>query len=192
MLSDLVLRTRSYRRFYQDVPISLETLRELIDLGRLASSGRNIQPLKYAVCNDRATNAAIFATLAWAGYLTDWPGPVEGERPAAYVVVLGDTTLSQNFGVDEGIAIQNIMLGATERGLGGCILGSVQREQVRAILGIPERFEILHMLALGKPKEVVVLDPIGPDGDVKYWRDSNQVHHVPKRRLEQIIVLEKS
>jgi nitroreductase len=104
-------------------------------------------------------------------------------------VVLGDTTLSQSFGVDEGIAIQNIMLGATERGLGGCILGSVQREQVRQILDIPTQYEILHVLALGKPKETVVLETIGPDGDVKYWRDQAGVHHVPKRRLEDIIVL---
>ena len=189
MFKEMVRKTRSYRRFYQDVDVSLETLRELVDLARLASSGRNMQPLKYALCADRATNAAIFATLAWAGYLRDWGGPVEGERPAAYIVVLGDTTLSKSFGVDEGIAIQNIMLGATERGLGGCILGSVQREQVRQILDIPTQYEILHVLALGKPKETVVLETIGPDGDVKYWRDQAGVHHVPKRRLEDIIVL---
>lgn len=191
MLSDLVLKTRSYRRFYQDAPVGLETLRELVDLGRLSASARNMQPLKYALCCDRETNAAIFATLAWAGYLPEWPGPVEGERPAAYIVVLGDKTLSQSFGVDQGIAIQSIMLGATEKGLGGCILGSVQREQVRQILDIPEQFEILHVLALGKPKETVVLDVIGPDGSIKYWRDANQVHHVPKRQLADVIVIEK-
>ncbi len=192
MLKDIVIKTRSYRRFYQGAAVGLETLRELVDLGRLASSGSNMQPLKYALCADPATNAAIFPTLAWAGYLKDWPGPVEGERPTAYIVVLGDTTLSQSFGVDEGIAIQNIMLGATEQGLGGCIIGSVQREKVRQILGIPAQYEILHVLALGKPKEIVVLDPIGPDGDIKYWRDSVQVHHVPKRRLQDIIIMEKS
>ncbi len=191
MLKDLVAKTRSYRRFHQDVPVSLETLRELVDLGRLAPSGRNIQPLKYVLCDDPATVAAIFPTLAWAGYLEDWDGPIEGERPAAYIVVLGDKALSQSFGVDEGLAVQNILLGATERGLGGCIIGSVQREQVRQILGIPERYDLLHVLALGSPKEIVVLDPIGPDRDVKYWRDSAQVHHVPKRQLEDIIVIEK-
>ena len=191
MLKELVSRTRSYRRFYQDVPVSLETLRELVDLGRLASSGRNIQPLKYALCSEPAAVAAIFPTLAWAGYLPEWGGPREGERPTAYIVILGDTTLSQAFGVDEGLAVQNIMLGAVEKGLGGCILGSVQRERVRALLGIPERYEILHVIALGKPKESVVLDPVGPDGDIKYWRDGNQVHHVPKRLLEDILVLQR-
>jgi len=188
MLADLILKNRSYRRFYEDAAISLDTLRELVDLARLSASARNGQPLKYALCCDRTTNAAIFSTLAWAGYLTDWPGPVEGERPSAYIVVLGDTALSQSFGVDHGIAMQSILLGATEKGLGGCMIGSVQRERLRAILGISEQYEILNVVALGKPKETVVLDPVAPDGSIKYWRDAQQVHHVPKRRLEDLIV----
>ena len=124
MFKDMVLKTRSYRRFYEDVAISLETLRELVDLARLSASARNMQPLKYVLCCNRETNAAVFSTLAWAGYLTDWPGPVEGERPSGYIVVLGDTALSQSFGVDHGIAMQSILLGATEKGLGGCMIGS--------------------------------------------------------------------
>jgi nitroreductase len=190
MLKDIVLKTRSYRRFYEDAPISLDTLRELVDLARLSASARNGQPLKYVLSCDRAINAAIFPTLAWAGYLTDWPGPVAGERPAGYIIVLGDKAISQSFGVDHGIAMQSILLGATEKGLGGCMIGSVQREKLRQLLDIPAQYEILNVVALGKPKETVVLDPVGPDGDIKYWRDSNQVHHVPKRQLEDIIVLE--
>ncbi|MGQ9490561.1 MAG: nitroreductase family protein [Anaerolineae bacterium] len=192
MLADLILKNRSYRRFHQDVPVSLETLRELVDLARLSASARNLQPLRYILCTDRETNAAVFDTLAWAGYLKDWPGPVEGERPAAYIVVFGDKTLSQSFGVDHGIAMQSILLGAVEKGLGGCMIGSIQREKLRQILNIPERFEILNVVALGKPKETVVIDPVGPDGDIKYWRDKDQVHHVPKRALKDIIVMERS
>lgn len=190
MLQDLILKNRSYRRFHQDVPVSLETLRELVDLARLSASARNGQPLKYVLCCDRATNAAIFPTLAWAGYLTDWPGPPEGERPSAYIIVLGDKTVSQSFGVDHGIAMQSILLGAVEKGLGGCMIGSIQRERLRQLLGIPAHFEILNVVALGKPKETVVIDPVGPNGDIKYWRDKDQVHHVPKRRLEDVIVKE--
>jgi len=190
MFKEMILKTRSYRRFYEDIAISLETLRELVDLARLSASARNMQPLKYVLCCDRETNAAIFATLAWAGYLTDWPGPVEGERPAAYIVVLGDTALSQSFGVDHGIAMQSILLGATEHGLGGCILSSIRRERLRAILGISEQYELLDVVALGKPKETVVIDPVGSDGSIKYWRDDATVHHVPKRALHDIIVAE--
>ena len=106
----------------------MDVLRELVGLARVTPSARNVQPLRYILVCDPQVNAGIFSTLAWAGYLKDWDGPVEGERPAAYVVVLGDTTLGQSFGADEGIAVQTMLLGAVERGFGGCMLGSIQRD----------------------------------------------------------------
>lgn len=191
MIEELVRRNRSYRRFRESEPITLDTLRELVDLARLSGSARNSQPLRYVLCCDRDTNAAIYPCLAWAGYLTDWPGPDEGERPAAYVVVLTEKGQGQAAAVDEGLALQNLLLGAVERGLGGCILGSVERGKVRAILDIPDNYDILHVVALGVPAETVVLDEVGPDGDIKYWRDAQSVHHVPKRRLADIILGER-
>ena len=187
-LEDLVRRTRSYRRFYEEVDISLETLRGLVELARLSASGRNLQPLKYLLCNDRKVNAEIFPELAWAGYLKDWEGPVPGERPSAYIVVLGDTSLADTFGEDPGIAMQSMLLGATALGLGGCIIGSVKRDALRAKLAIPERYRILQVIALGRPREIVRIEPMGSEGDVKYWRDAEGVHHVPKRALEELIV----
>lgn len=188
MLKDLIVRNRSYRRFYQEEKVDRDTLRELVNLARLSASGSNRQPLKYLLANDEEQNAKIFACLAWAGYLKDWGGPVEGERPVAYIVILGDTEISASFGVDHGIAAQSILLGATERGLGGCIIASVQKERLRSALEIDPRYQILLVLALGRPKEVVILDPVGPDGDIRYWRDEQAVHHVPKRQLDEIIV----
>jgi nitroreductase len=188
MIRDLIKKTRSYRRFYQEFRVDLETLRELVDLARLSAAAGNLQPLKYMLSNDAERNDSVFQCLGWAGYLTDWPGPSEGERPSAYVLVLGDTRVCKSFGCDHGIACQNILLGAVERGLGGCMVGAINREKLRTALNIPEHFEILLVVALGKPKETVVLEDVGPDGDIKYWRDSQGVHHVPKRKLEDIIV----
>jgi len=188
MLRDLIAKNRSYRRFYQDVAVEAHTLRELVDLARLSASGANRQPLKYLLSCTPERNDLIFPHLAWAGYLQDWPGPVEGERPAAYIVIVGDTAISQSFGVDHGIAAQSILLGATERGLGGCIIASIQRQALREALDIDPRYEILLVLAMGQPQETVVVDPVGPDGDIKYWRDGLGVHHVPKRALDEIIV----
>jgi len=187
MIRELVLKNRSYRRFYQDVPVSRETLMDLVDLARLSASGANRQPLKYILACDPQTNALVFPNLAWAGYLKDWPGPQEGERPSAYIIILGDKTISQAFGCDHGIAAQSILLGATEMGLGGCIIGSVRKPDLSQAIGIPAEYEILLVLALGKPKETVVLEDVGPDGDIKYWRDEQAIHHVPKRLLNEII-----
>jgi nitroreductase len=187
-LEELVRRTRSYRRFHEDFDIGMEVLRGLVELARLTASGRNLQPLKFMLCNDRAVNDGIFPELGWAGYLKDWPGPVSGERPSAYILVLGDKHLAESFGQDPGLATQSILLGATSLGLGGCIIGSAKRERLREKLGVPGHLEILHVIALGKPKEVVIIDPLGPDGDVKYWRETNGTHHVPKRALDDLIV----
>ena len=188
MIRELVTKNRSYRRFHQEVPVERETLRELVDLGRLSASAANKQPLKYILSCEAERNALIFPCLRWAGYIKDWRGPAEGERPAAYIIVMGDTSISPAFLCDHGVAAQSIMLGATEKGLGGCILAAVQRTKLSKLLQIPEQYEILLVLALGKPREKVTLETVGPDGDIKYWRDKDQVHHVPKRKLDDIIV----
>jgi nitroreductase len=187
-LKDLVLNNRSYRRFHQDVPIDCEVLKELVDLARQSASWGNSQSLKYKLSCDPDTNAWVFPHLGWAGYLKDWPGPAEGERPSAYIIILGDTEVRKTFGCDYGIAAQTILLGATERGFGGCMIGSIQESGLRDALEIPARYEICLVIALGKPAETVVLETVGPDGDTRYWRDDEDVHHVPKRPLDDIIL----
>ncbi|MFC1999206.1 nitroreductase family protein [Chloroflexota bacterium] len=188
MIRGLIEKNRSRRRFYETAPISVETLRELVDLARLSASAANLQPLKYVLSCDPDKNALIFPHLAWAGYLTDWPGPAEGERPSAYIIILGDKEISSSAGCDHGIAAQNILLGVVEKELGGCIIASIQRDGLRRALTIPSRYDILLVLALGKPKEKTELETVGPSGDIKYWRNSEGVHHVPKRSLDDIII----
>lgn len=187
-IQELVLKNRSYRRFYQDRPLERETLRELVDLARLSSSGGNLQSLKYLISTEPELNARIFDTLAWAGYLKEWPGPVEGERPAGYIVVFLDRSISANPFWDHGLAAQSILLGAVERGLGGCMFGNIKKDDLAEVLGISDHLEILMVIALGTPREEVRLVPLGPDGDVKYYRDADGVHYVPKRALKGIII----
>jgi nitroreductase len=184
----LVRRTRSVRRFHEHCAVDRQTLMELIDLARLSASGGNKQPLKYILSCEASMNARIFPCLGWAACLKDWPGPRQGERPAAYIVILGDTAIRADCDQDLGIAAQSIMLGAAAMGLGGCMLGSINRRALRRILEPLHGLEILLAIALGTPREEVVIETVGPDGDTRYWRDAEGVHHVPKRRLEDIIV----
>lgn len=189
MLYDLIRKTRSFRRFHEEEAVSIETMRNLVDLARLGGSARNLQPLKYILINNPVMNAKIFTHLAWAGYLEDWPGPAEGERPAAYIVCLLDTRLSLEANCDLGIATQNILLGATEKGLGGCRIASFS-PGLKDILALDDHLRILMVVALGMPAEKIVLDEYQPDSDIKYWRDAGQVHHVPKRSLDEVIAAE--
>ncbi|NLC45076.1 MAG: nitroreductase family protein [Clostridiales bacterium] len=188
MIKELIIKNRSYRRFYQDVEISTEVLEHLVDLARLSASGANMQPLKYYLSNKPESNEVVFKHLKWAAYLKEWDGPEEGEKPSAYIVVLCDQNIRKNVSCDHGIVSQSILLGACEKEYGGCIFGSINREGLRSDLNIPERYDILLVIALGKPKEKVVLDEIEADGDIKYWRDDKGIHHVPKRKLKDIIL----
>jgi nitroreductase len=187
-LKELILRNRSYRRFRQEEKIETSTLRGLVDLARLSASAANLQPLKYILSNEPGLNARIFEHLAWAGYLSDWPGPEEGERPSAYITIVGDTRIHHSFGCDHGIAAQSILLGAAERSLGGCMIGSIKREGLSTTLNIPDFFKILLVIALGKPSEQVVIEETDEQHGIKYWRDDKGIHHVPKRSLDELVL----
>ncbi len=187
MLKELVVRNRSYRRFYEEEKISSEDIREWIDLARMGASGRNGQTIKYQIVLSDQKREEVFRTLAWAGYLSDWDGPVKGERPSAYVIMLNDDGLGTNYFSDDGIAVQNLLLGAVESGYGGCIIRAFREKELREALQINSNYKIIQVVALGKPKEEVVLEEM-INGEIKYWRDENQVHHVPKRKLDDLII----
>ena len=187
-IKELILKSRSYRRFYEDHKVDINILYDLIDLARFSPSAANMQPLKYILSCDKEKNDLIFPNLAWAGYLKDWDGPEDGEKPTAYVIILGDNEISKNIIWDHGIVSQSMLLGAVEQGLGGYIIGSIKKDGLRESLNIPERYEILLVLALGKPKEIVQLEDVGNDGDITYWRDDDSVHHVPKRLRKDLII----
>ena len=278
MIKNLIKKSRSYRRFDNSFSVPLDTLRELIDFARLSPSGANLQPLKFIISNSRETNTKIFPCLAWAGYLKDWDGPIEKERPSAYIIILvsciankvkfdwsglegelfrnltcipsvcalisgrsyakrdqpykamafqrptttkynaddqhrlsylaafvhpeynrqitpylrymtpGDKNIKNEFSCDCGIAAQSIFLGATGNGLGGCMIGSIQKNKLADVLNIDPQYEIQLVIALGKSVETVQIDEMKSADDVKYWRDEKNIHHVPKRSLDSIIL----
>lgn len=189
MFKDLVLKNRSYRRFVEERRISTDELKELVELARNVPSTVNSQAIRFRLVNDADTCDKVFGTLGWAGLLKDWPGPQKGERPAAYIVLLCDQTVGKDKKYDDGICAQTILLGAVEKGLGGCMLGNVKRDVLAEILGIDtERYSIDLVVALGKPDEKVVLTEVGEEGSTAYYRDDSGVHYVPKRKLDDLIV----
>jgi nitroreductase len=187
MIRDLVMRNRSVRRFNREREIAENELLDLVDLARMSASAANRQPLKFKLSWKPETNEIIFPKLAWAGYLDDWKGPQEGEKPAGYIIILGDTTITDNYFVDHGIAAQSILLGAVEKGLGGCMIAAFDRESMREDLEIPEHLEPLLVIALGEPGEKIVLEEVRED-DIRYYRDQSGTHHVPKRPLKDIVL----
>ncbi|MDA3930045.1 MAG: nitroreductase family protein [Prolixibacteraceae bacterium] len=186
MLKDLITKNRSYRRFNQSATISTKELNNWIDLARLSASGQNAQPIKYIISNEKVKNEKIFSTLSWAAALTNWDGPIEGERPSAYIIQILDTQISNQFFCDDGIAAQSILLGAVEAEFGGCIFRSINKAKLKELLSIPDQFEIINVIVLGQPIEEVVLEEM-VGNNFNYWRDAEGVHHVPKRPLNELI-----
>ena len=190
-MQEIIAKTRTFRRFIQKERISLTTLEELIDLARLGGSARNGQPWQYMMINTPELCAKVFPFLGWAGYLTDWKGPVEGERPSAYILCLlnrqwlkGSESEAQ---FDLGVATQNLLLGAMEKRIGGCRIGAFN-PQLAALFDMPDHLRLSLVIALGKPRETVILEECKNDEDIRYWRDEHGVHHVPKRTLESCLV----
>ena len=187
MVSELIMKCRSYRRFVEKKHISDRMLRIFIENASLTPSGSNLQPLKYKIINNKKDNEELFKSLKWAGYLKDWKGPEEGERPAAYIIILGDKTISKTFSVDLGISAYALALSAAEKDIGSCMIGSIDRDVVRNHFDIPERFDILLVIAFGIPAETVIIEK-SLSGNMRYYRDEAQIHHVPKRDIDEVII----
>jgi len=181
---------RSVRRFDNSRPVSHDTLLSLVELTRYCASGRNLQPLRYRMLSTPDQCATVYPLLAWAGYLTDWAGPSENERPTAYLVQCLDTHYGTNCLCDDGLQLQAITLGARALGIGACIIKAFNATRMRELLALPDNLAPRYVLALGYPAERVVIEDMSgkPDADCRYYRTSDATHHVPKRPISELIV----
>ena len=189
-IKTLVKKSRTCRRFYEESEVKTEQLRELVELARFSPSGANLQPMKFYLSADIKTNEKIFPHLKWAAYLKDWDGPEVGERPTGFILMVRDKEIKDlTSKTDAGVYMQSILLGATEKGLGGCVFASADKKAIMEALDIDQgRYEFMYLLAFGVPKEELVLEDVGDDGDIKYYRDEQGRHHVPKRTLDELII----
>ncbi|MCR5823418.1 MAG: nitroreductase family protein [Lachnospiraceae bacterium] len=191
MLKELVVKNRSYRGFDENYKVSEKTLKELVDMARLTASGANVQPLKYRLMADVESVGKMNGITRWGKMLTQMTLPHPGQFPTAYILVYVDTDICKepkNADTDLGIAAQTIMLGAVEKGLGGCMIGNFDREEAFQLFSPRENLRPVLALAIGKPVETVKLVDVGEDGSTKYYRDEKDVHYVPKRTLEEVLI----
>lgn len=191
ILKSLLIRDRSIRRFDNAKRINEETLTELVSLTHYCASGRNLQPLKYRIVYTGEECEKVYPYLKWAGYLPDWDGPDPGERPVAYLIQCLDTRLTTSLLCDDGLQLQAITLGATAKGLGCCIIKSFNVEAISKGLSLPQYCKPLYILALGFPVEQVEIEitkETPGESDIRYYRTSDGVHHVPKRPLQELII----
>lgn len=180
---DIVKKARTYRRFQQK-PIGIDVLEELVEMARFAPSGANSQPLRYVICNNADVRKKLFPSIAWAAALKDWDGPAEGERPMAYIMIVSE----KHGGINTGIAAQTIVLGAMSKGIGACMIGALKRDQAAEAVNLDSRYNVELLIALGYPGEYVVVDDVHEGDSLTYYRDDQDVHHVPKIIADELII----
>lgn len=191
MFKDLVKLSRSYRGYDESHRIKKEELLEMVDCARYAASSMNRQPLQYYLAWEKEEVDKIYALTKWAKKLPDIKLPHDGMAPTGFIVICqnmlwGDSIAT--FQKDVGIVAQTILLAAAEMGLGGCMIGNFPAGEMKKILNLKEHQAPLLVVAIGKPAETIVLTEAGPEESVDYYRDENDIHYVPKRRLEDIII----
>ena len=183
---DLIRQRRTIRKFQQK-KLDRVQLEKMVDAARLAPSASNMQPLKYIIVDEDETVAQFFKYVKWASFIAPAGNPGKGEEPVAYIVILLDTQVRDSgYELDVGAAAQNIFITALEEGIGSCWMGAIDREGIRKLLNIPERYKVNTIVALGYPSENPVMED--ENGSVKYYKDDSGVLHVPKRKLEDIIL----
>ena len=191
MVKDLIIRNRSYRGYDESYVFSKEQLMNYVDGARFCASSVNIQPLKYYIAWEKEDTDKIQSRIKWARQLPQMTLPHPGMCPTAFIIICQDRTISDNlsrFMKDVGIVAQSMLLMAAEEGLGGCMIGNFKPQEIQEGLGLPEHLHPLLVVALGKPAETIVLTEVGADGNTAYYRDENDVHYVPKRKLEDLLV----
>ncbi len=184
-VSEAIWKRRSIRRFKQK-EIKEKKMMKCIDAARLAPSAGNRQPLEYVIVREDGARRKIFEGIQWAGYL-EW-SPKEGEAPMVYVVVLKNSEVLGDGKYDVGLAIENMILCGMEEGISSCIIASFNKQRVRKILSIPIHMRIELVVAFGYSAEESVSEEM--EDSIKYYR-MNDVLHVPKRRLEDIVYFER-
>jgi len=183
---EIIKKRRTIRKFKQE-KIERALLEKFVDAARVAPSGSNLQPLKYIITDSDDQTEEVFKNVKWAGYIAPHGNPGENEKPVAYIIILADTEIRKTGGErDAGAAMENIILAAAEEGIGTCWIGSINRDELMKYFNIPEKYQIDSLVALGYPAEHPVVED--ENGSIKYYKDENGVLHVPKRKLEDVII----
>lgn len=188
---DIVIANRSYRGYDESYRFTEEELKDYIDTTRYTASGANIQPLKYYIAYEKEEVALIQSMTKWARALPEHDLPYEGKRPTGFIIICQDKNIAPNLDgcqKDVGIVAQTILLQAASEGLGGCMIGNFKPDEVAAALHFSEHLAPVLIVALGKPDEKVVITEVKEDGNTNYYRDAEDVHYVPKRALEDIVI----
>ncbi|WP_309491837.1 nitroreductase family protein [Candidatus Hecatella orcuttiae] len=165
------IKTRRSIRKYTSEKVDPSLLEKVLEAGRLAPSAHNKQPWHFVVATtpqavEKVKNAYVGRTeinapvfiVVCADPKEAWVREVDGE---------------EFWKIDASIAMQNMILAATELGLGTCWIGAFKEKALKRALKIPRRIRIVAITPLGYPAvkkgEVVDRKPLSQIVHYEHW-----------------------
>ncbi|MEA2015319.1 MAG: nitroreductase family protein [Actinomycetota bacterium] len=150
-LMDLIEKRRSIRA-YKSQNVKEEDLNYVLQAFRKAPSAKNLQPWKLVVVKDKKKINDLAIACNSQTFLSEAP-----------VLIVACANINEAYGsmggymssypIDIGIALEHLILAATERGLGTCWIGAFKEKLVKDLLNIPEDVRVVAITPLGIPDE---------------------------------------
>lgn len=135
------LAKRASVRDYMNQPVPKDLLEKLIDAGRRAPSARAVEPWEFVVITERAMLDKLASIISTGVFLK--------QATACVVVFCQDT---KYYLEDGSAATENILLGATDLGLGTCWIAGDKKEyceEVSKLLGAPAHLKLISLISVG-------------------------------------------
>ena len=185
-LDTLLRKNRSHRAFDTSYTVAKRQLEAIVSVNDKLPSGRNAQTLRFRLLDAPGGGEDFCRFLHLGGYLPELHLPVPGTEPKAFIIVCSTEAESPIVNIDLGISLQSMALKAVEIGLNALIVKAFNRQEIKEALGLP--LDPLAVLAIGKGTERIVLDEVHTGSDLRYYRDADGTHHVPKIAISELLI----
>lgn len=146
-----VIEKRRSVRAYRDDPVSEESLKKILEAGRLAPSAHNAQEYKFVVVKDKKKRKALAEAASGQRFIVQAPVIIVA------VALNPEHLLSSSvpaYALDLAIAFDHMSLAAVEEGLGTCWIGAFNQKEVKKVLNIPDQYKVAVLLPIGVPDDL--------------------------------------
>jgi nitroreductase len=182
-ISESIKKKRTIR-LYKQKKISYKILEDCVDSARLSSSARNAQPLEYIIIDDEKILKNLLPFIRFGGFITEDKKAKPGFEPTALIIILVKKGFEQYSAYDVGIAAQNISLVAFENKIGTCMMGAIDKENIKKELKVPDSYLVDLVITLGYPAEKPLVEE--KDQEPRYER-KNDIFYVYKKELKKVL-----
>lgn len=154
-----IINKRHSVRNFKDKSVDNGILLSIVEAARLSPSACNAQPWRFVAVTDKSLIRDI-VDKGMGGIV-----PNKWALSAPVIIVgcavlnllthrIGETVKGIHYHqIDMGIAMEHMVLLATEMGLGTCWIGWFKARKIKRMLNIPKDWKIISLLAMGYPQE---------------------------------------